>query len=319
MTRILSVMIVLATLAAGCGPARQAPKFGEGAAPSVARIHLGTSADGAFGWIDGSVAQSFRARVTADRDQTVVRTGFAPGADQGKVLVFDDDGSRALDYALPYQSPIPTPEALRVSSADPSTRRQAMVAGGDQVVPFQADGRRFLLVGTSGRHEPSALVLLEFDPSGAATERLVFWNEGSIRHVFASGTHVGLFGAHNALDTLDLRKDVGERYATVLAVFRIPESTPDVSGTEPTRGRSPRGENPHYDEGGGYAAYYRLPTRQSVSIEIARMPSVEGGHMRMVDGTGATLDVDLATYEPTVTGGADGRVPGPPIRMWRGR
>lgn len=305
MRRALVLLATAASVLAACTPTHGEREFGAGTAPTEARVPLGASGTPAtFAWIDGSPAQVFRARVTADRDQTVVRTAFAVGSDQGKVIVFDDDGSRALDFALPFATPFPA------SSGDSGVLRQAMIASGDQVVPFVAGGRRLLLVGTEGRHAPSALLLIEFDASGRSRELLTFWNDGSIRQVCVSETHVGFSGVNNALDRGALRRDLGEAYATVAAVFRIPPP-----GASATRGQSPRGEVGAFDEGNGYDTYVRLPLRQIAGAELRRLPSIEGGAMRMQSPSGASIDVDLATGEvsaPAVESRDAGLV-----RVWR--
>ncbi|MCE9637236.1 MAG: hypothetical protein K8T90_16135 [Planctomycetes bacterium] len=309
----------------GCEP-QTTPRLGPGspAAQSTVALAVGGDEDLAFAAVDGGVIQSFAAEVTAAHEQKVVRTGFHPGEDQGKVLVFDADGTRALDYALPRQSPFPLPELQRrTGSAAPEDgcRRHVVVAGRDQVLPFTADGRRFLLIGACGRWAPSPLVLLEFDEAGRSYERLVFWNFGSIRGVFRTSRGFGFTGVNNDLDREHLRRDLGENYATVLALFDLP---PRGSGAAAAtiQGRCPIGSADTTDVGSGYAYYLRLPIRQLPSSEIRAMPTERDGAVVMVDGDGVETRVDLVTGALTTT---DGRGATRPLdhvaaahRLWKG-
>jgi hypothetical protein len=117
-------------------------------------------------------------------------------------------------------------------------------------------------------------------------------------------------GSHNFLDRAALHRDVGEEYASVLALFRIPTAT-----SPPQRGRSPRGESPSFDEGSGYSEYVRLPIRQTATSEVREMPLIDGGVVRMRGASGATISIDVATGNvsaPDVPA-EDARL----IRIWR--
>lgn len=229
--------------------------------------------------LDGHVVAHRAASVTG-RDQFLLVTSKASGADQCKVLVLERDGSLAASYRVLGRSPFPLP--AKRARHEGETFRQLQAPMPELVLPLQWSGRRLLALATRDDYAPSSFVVLEATARDRLEERLVFWNYGHIHLLVEAPPHLVILGFSNRLRA---RK---RGYPNFAAVFHAE----DLPADGRARGISPGPDDPPAVAGAAYRLYVFFPTERVTGWASAE---IHDGVLHASSTFGVTYLVDLAT------------------------
>ena len=269
--------VIVLVLLAGCGGPKQ-PKF----ARQSQGVLVSTQEDGTIAFVrrmDGNVEEIFRAEVTGTEAEFVVLTGPSAGRDQCKVLLLSQDGRVKGDYRLPGTTPWQDSDKSRGEYL-----RVRVYPG--QVIPFQRNEHRYLLVVATGNFAPVSVTVLEWT-GDQFVERFVFWSFGHIHQVVIMEPYIALFGVTSSFE--------GETndYTPALVVFRLDDIL--IGGTEPIRDKSPTRSTPQGEvSDANYLWYMRMPDQRNL-VSTFWSPRIEGDQLIAPTIEGLKYVIDLVS------------------------